>query len=240
MTLAAELTSSGLLFTLVFCMSATVDINNLIAALSNRNAIISGLFLQFVVLPFLGFCVVKALDMPTAMGISLLVVTSSPGGSYSNWWCSMFNADLALSVTMTAISTLCSVVMLPLNLLLYTSTSFEANVVSNLDWGSLFMSIGVVISAIALGLFMSAYVKSYTFNLMANKLGNFAGIALVLFSVFVSSISGEEPIEEAAPPPESSTQGWKFYLGVATPCFLGLVLSNVLTTFAKLEEPERV
>ena len=31
-------------------------------------------------------------------GITLLIVASSPGGSYSNLWCSLFNADLALSV----------------------------------------------------------------------------------------------------------------------------------------------
>ena len=38
----------------------------------------------------------------------------------------MFNADLALSVTMTAISTLMSVVLMPINLLLYTKYAFEA------------------------------------------------------------------------------------------------------------------
>jgi hypothetical protein len=31
-----------------------------------------------------GFLIVKILKMPAPMGITLLVVTSSPGGSYSN------------------------------------------------------------------------------------------------------------------------------------------------------------
>jgi len=233
--------SNGLLFALVFCMSATVDFKNLIAALSNRDALMAGLFLQFFVLPFLGFCVVKSLDMPTAMGISLLVVTSSPGGSYSNWWCSMFNADLALSVTMTAISTLVSVVMLPVNLLLYTKTSFDADVVSQLDWGSLFISIAVVTSAIGLGLFTSAYIQSFTFNLFANKVGNFAGIGLVIFSVLVSTTSGsdEEVIAESSIP-ASNNKDWKFYFGVAAPCVLALLISNIMTTLVKLEKPSRV
>jgi predicted Na+-dependent transporter len=101
-----EITSSVLLFCLVFGMSATVDIFALRAQLNNRRAILTGLFLQFVILPFAGFVVVKALNLGHPTGVTLLVVTSSPGGSYSNWWCSMFNADLALSVTMTAASTL--------------------------------------------------------------------------------------------------------------------------------------
>ncbi len=52
-----------------------------------------GVFLQFVVLPICGFLVVKFFELDRATGISILVVTSSPGGSYSNWWCSMFNGE---------------------------------------------------------------------------------------------------------------------------------------------------
>lgn len=44
-----------------------------------------GVFLQFAILPMLGFLVVKFGGLERSAGISLLVVTSSPGGSYSNW-----------------------------------------------------------------------------------------------------------------------------------------------------------
>ena len=66
-------------------MSATVDLNNVLKQLHNTRAICTGIFLQFVVLPFLGFVTVKMLQLDNAMGLTLLVVTSSPGGSYSNW-----------------------------------------------------------------------------------------------------------------------------------------------------------
>ena len=81
----------------------------------------------------------------------------------------MFNADLALSVTMTAISTLMSVIMLPLNLILYSRGSYNADVVNNVDWVSLFIALGIVITAIGLGLYSSAAVHSPKFNLYANK-----------------------------------------------------------------------
>lgn len=81
-----ETAGNLLLFALVFGMSATVDINCLKEQLHNRNAILTGIFLQFVVLPLLGFLVVNILDLDSAVGITLLVLTSSPGGSYSNWW----------------------------------------------------------------------------------------------------------------------------------------------------------
>lgn len=80
-----ELAGALLLFCLVFGMSATVDSRSLMAQINNKKAIATGLFLQFVVLPALGFMVVKTLNLSHAMGITLLIVTSSPGGSYSNW-----------------------------------------------------------------------------------------------------------------------------------------------------------
>jgi predicted Na+-dependent transporter len=86
MAVGAALGSNCLLFALVFGMSATVDIASLKKQLTNKSALLTGVLLQFVLLPFLGFVVVKALNMPPAMGITLLVVTSSPGGSYSNWY----------------------------------------------------------------------------------------------------------------------------------------------------------
>jgi predicted Na+-dependent transporter len=164
-----EVAGSVLLFFLVFGMSATVDIGCLLAQIKNRKAILTALFLQFVVLPFLGFVVVKSLSMSPAMGITLLVITSSPGGSYSNWWCSMFNADLALSVTMTAISTLLSTFMLPINLLIYARASYQADVVRTLDWVAIFISLAIVLSGIGLGLYASEKFNSHNFNLHANR-----------------------------------------------------------------------
>ena len=80
-----ELTGHVLLFSLVLGMSATVDISCMIKQLRNIKALMNGLFMQFVVLPFLGFCSVKWFGLGSGVGLMLLVVTSSPGGSFSNW-----------------------------------------------------------------------------------------------------------------------------------------------------------
>jgi predicted Na+-dependent transporter len=81
----------------------------------------------------------------------------------------MFNADLALSVTMTAISTVLSVIALPVNLLIYANISYAADVTSDLDWQSVFIALAIVISAISLGLYCSYRCHSYKFNILANK-----------------------------------------------------------------------
>jgi predicted Na+-dependent transporter len=227
-----EITSHALLFSLVFGMSATVEVHQLKEQLKNAKAICAGLFLQFVVLPFLGFLAVTTFSLDHPTGIALLVVTSSPGGSYSNWWCSMFNADLALSVAMTAISTIVSTVMLPLNLLIYANIAYNEDVVATLDWGSLISALLIVIAAISGGLLASAkFGSNDDFRLAANRLGNLAGVLLVSFSCIMSNTDKDARIwnREAT-----------FYGGVAAPCIIGLVLANIVTSSLSLCKAERV
>ena len=160
MATAIGVAAYALTFTLVFGLSASVDVRSFRSKFRQFSGIAVGLFCQFVLLPLFGLATVRLfLDaIPEHVGITLLVVTSSPGGSYSNWWCSLFNADLALSVAMTTASTVLSAVMLPLNLLLYIPLAFEGrgDVHKHLRWSALFVAIGVVASAILLGLLTSA------------------------------------------------------------------------------------
>jgi predicted Na+-dependent transporter len=221
-----------LLFALVFGMSATVEVSQIRAQLSNTRALCTGMFCQFVALPLLGFITVKFMKLDPAIGITLLVVTSSPGGSYSNWWCSLFNASLALSVSMTAISTLLSVCFLPLNLLLFTKYSYEADVLQNLDWISLFVALSIVIMAIVMGLYCSASFKSHRFNKLANALGNTAGLLLVIFSATMTNTGGGDT--------KIWSRHWTFYVAVLAPCAGGLLLATVLSTLIRLPPPERV
>eukprot|EP00554_Chaetoceros_debilis_P006294 CAMPEP_0194078168 /NCGR_PEP_ID=MMETSP0149-20130528/4630_1 /TAXON_ID=122233 /ORGANISM="Chaetoceros debilis, Strain MM31A-1" /LENGTH=358 /DNA_ID=CAMNT_0038759371 /DNA_START=180 /DNA_END=1256 /DNA_ORIENTATION=+ len=218
------------LFFLIFGMSATVDFSHFKDQLKNKKAIATGLFLQFIVLPFLGFAVVKVIDLGYVMGITLLIITSSPGGAYSNWFCSIFNADLALSVTMTAISTILSIGMLPLNVFVYSQAAFGGDIVDSLDWTSLGISLIVVVAAISGGLYISHSHGTPFVRNMLNKTGNVAGLGLIIFTSLAPeggkiSLIGRET---------------KFYFGTSLPIILGLLCSIVLTMVTNLKRPERV
>ena len=241
MTIVGEIASNILLFCLVFGMSATVEMKSLKKQVQNRKALGIGVFMQFIVLPFVGFCVVKILNLPSTYGVILMVITSSPGGSYSNWWCSLFNAELALSVTMTTISTLLSVVMLPANLVLYTRATYSDDVVQHLDWTGLVISLVVVISGIGGGLYSSYRAEQRgdraRFHKKANRMGNVAGVLLVLLSVMLSSTGKSDGEHHKA---SLWDQDAKFYIGVALPAILGLGLAVKLSSHFELEYPERV
>jgi len=236
MSLLASITGNVLLFCLVFGMSATTDIRSIQTQARNTKAIATGVFCQFIILPFLGFVVVKFMGLEESLGLTLLVVTSSPGGSYSNWWCSMFNGDLALSVTMTAISTVLSMIALPANLLLYTKFSYHSDVVANLEWGALFTALAIVMCAIVLGLTLSAKLHGHKFQrklqYLANHMGNVSGFLLIVFSATMTNTGDADS--------RIWSRHWSFYVGVSLPCLGGLVLANIISSMIQLPKPERV
>lgn len=87
-----------LLFALVFGMSATVDVRSMRSQMKNYKAIFTGMFCQFIVLPMLGFLVARFMMLDYSTGITLLVVTSSPGGSYSNWYVGVYVCSICRAI----------------------------------------------------------------------------------------------------------------------------------------------
>eukprot|EP00532_Pseudo-nitzschia_australis_P008485 CAMPEP_0168167434 /NCGR_PEP_ID=MMETSP0139_2-20121125/2545_1 /TAXON_ID=44445 /ORGANISM="Pseudo-nitzschia australis, Strain 10249 10 AB" /LENGTH=502 /DNA_ID=CAMNT_0008084671 /DNA_START=666 /DNA_END=2174 /DNA_ORIENTATION=- len=246
--LISSVISNVLLFFLIFGLSATVNLRDLRQQLTNKFAILSGIMMQFIIMPLLGFtsiCIFNKFGFSQAMGVSLLVVTASPGGSYSNWWCSLFNAELALSVAMTSISSLLSIGLLPANLFLYGFLAYGLlfveegneegiNIVSSLDYGAIFITLGVVMGAILGGLFVGYQFNSNQFHKRANYFGSICGITLILFSGFLGSggASGAETNFWSLP--------WSFYVGTAFPCVIGMTLANLVSRSFRLSFPEVV
>mmetsp|Transcript_46433 Transcript_46433/g.108099 ORF Transcript_46433/g.108099 Transcript_46433/m.108099 type:complete len:459 (-) Transcript_46433:101-1477(-) len=226
---ATQVTSNLLLFMLLGGMAASVDTDCLRDSFKRWRGIVIGLLCQFILLPVVGLASVKLFDLKTPFGIALLATTASPGGAYSNWWCSLMNADLALSIAMTTCSTAASVVLMPVNIMVYTTVAYGEN--PDIDIWRILVSIGVAVSAILVGTIFSAFKP--TWRSRANVFGNIAGIVLIGFGMLVSNT--DEPIWNKEP---------TLYPAVAAPCIAGLLLSFFFTySFIKtghLVRPEAV
>ena len=234
------------LFLLVMGMSSTVDIRIMRKQLRNCKAISIGLFCQFVLLPFLGYLITIAFNLPVPVGVTLIIVVSSPGGSYSNWWCSIFNADLGLSVSMTTASTFLSIGFLPLNLFIYTYAAYNGSpelggqsVIKSINFGVIFISIAVVIGAIATGIFCSYKFDTPRWHRIAYLGGNISGIALIIFSTVLSFVGGTDG-SNPTPKDTINTIRPADYVAIALPCILGLFVATILPTLLRLPKPERL
>ncbi len=80
-----------------------------------------GLAAQFVLLPAATFGLTMVLDLAPSMALGMILVASCPGGNLSNLMTYLANGNAAVSVSMTAVSTLAAIVMTPLNLALWGS-----------------------------------------------------------------------------------------------------------------------
>jgi BASS family bile acid:Na+ symporter len=92
------------------------DFRRLIAA---PKAPLIGLVSQFLLLPALTFGLVWVLGPIPSIALGMLLVASCPGGNLSNLMTYLAGGNAAVSVSMTAVSTLAAIVMTPLNLSLW-------------------------------------------------------------------------------------------------------------------------
>jgi len=69
---------------------------------------------QVVLLPAICFGLVVMFDLPALLGIGMMLLAASPGGTTANLFSHLFRGDVALNITLTAINTVIAVVTLPL------------------------------------------------------------------------------------------------------------------------------
>jgi BASS family bile acid:Na+ symporter len=79
----------------------------------------AGAAMQFVLMPLLAWLIARLLKLPPELAAGLVLVGSCPGGTASNVITFLARGDVALSITLTAISTLLSVMATPLLSWLY-------------------------------------------------------------------------------------------------------------------------
>ena len=78
-----------------------------------------GLAAQFILLPAFTFLLTLILQPVPSMALGMILVASCPGGNLSNIMTYLAKGNCAVSITMTAISTMAAIFMTPLNLSLW-------------------------------------------------------------------------------------------------------------------------
>jgi len=77
-------------------------------------AVAIALACQLVVLPLVCFGLVVALDLSPALGIGMMLLAASPGGTTANLYSHLFRGDVALNISLTAINSVIAIVTLPI------------------------------------------------------------------------------------------------------------------------------
>jgi BASS family bile acid:Na+ symporter len=90
-------------------------------------AVAVGVIAQYGVMPLAGLSVATALLLPPELAVGVLLVCCCPGGTASNVIAYLAGADVALSISLTAVSTILSPLLTPALLLLYAGESIDVS-----------------------------------------------------------------------------------------------------------------
>ena len=140
---------------IMFGMGATLAVDDFTRVLKMPRAVLIGIFLQFLIMPFLGFFLAKAFGFEPSIAVGVILIGSCPGGVASNVMTFLSKGNVALSVTMTACSTLVAPLMTPLLMSLLAGTLVE---IVFMDW--VINILKIIIIPIALGLIINSVLRA--------------------------------------------------------------------------------
>ena len=142
---------------IMFGMGLTLSPQDFRIVFSRPKDIIIGCLAQFTIMPLLALGLSWAFALPKELALGVILVGCCPGGTASNVITYLAKGDLALSVGMTATSTLLAPLITPLLVWLLAGTMVEVDTI-----GMLLSIVYVVIAPIAVGLVFQRYLPKFT------------------------------------------------------------------------------
>ncbi|MGE6572473.1 bile acid:sodium symporter family protein [Psychrobacter namhaensis] len=104
---------------MMFGVSLSLRLEDFKRVILSPIAPIAGLFAQFLLLPLMTCLLTWALNIDPELALGMILVASCPGGSFSNIMTWLARGNVAVSVSMTAVSSLAATVLTPLNFAFY-------------------------------------------------------------------------------------------------------------------------
>lgn len=102
-----------ILLVLMFLLGTDLDKKAFEGVTKNPRAILAGMTGQIILLPLIAFLIAWALKLPPVYFMGITLIACCPGGSSSNVFSMLAKGDVALSVTLTAISSIVTLFTLP-------------------------------------------------------------------------------------------------------------------------------
>ena len=142
---------------IMFGMGLTLSPHDFRIVLSRPKDILIGCLAQFTVMPLLAWGLTWIFSLPKELALGVILVGCCPGGTASNVITYLAKGDLALSVGMTATSTLLAPILTPLLVWLMAGTMVDVDTL-----GMLQSIVYVVIAPIIIGLLCQRYLPQAT------------------------------------------------------------------------------
>ena len=124
-------------------------------------AVLVGLCLQVLVLPWVAFGLALAFGLPPALAVGLMLLAASPGGATANIYSHLARGDVALNITLTAINSVLCLLTLPLILNLSLEYFFGSGQYVPPPIRKVVEVAAIIVLPVALGMFIRARAPAF-------------------------------------------------------------------------------
>ena len=217
-------TINPMLGVIMFGMGLTLSPKDFKIVLSRPKDILIGCLAQFTIMPLLAWLLTLAFSLPKELALGVILVGCCPGGTASNVITYLAKGDLALSVGMTACSTLLAPIVTPLLVWLMAGTMVNVDTL-----GMLLSIVYVVIAPIIVGLLCQHFLPKLT-KAVTPYLPAFSSLAIAITVGIVVSHNADRLM----------LGGMIVILVVMLHNLLGLSLGFTIGRLLRLEKPKCV
>tara|TARA_R110002072_G_scaffold3149_3_gene23439 strand:- start:94291 stop:95214 length:924 start_codon:yes stop_codon:yes gene_type:complete len=198
----------------MFTMGMTLKPADFMRILKEPVLIVIGICLQFILMPLIAWTLSLLLDLPVLLATGLILVGACPGGTASNVVCFLARGNVALSISLTAISTLLAAMLTPLIMLFYADQSIDVPVLKMMK--NLLL---IVVMPVLCGVLINSICQQ-----RIQRVKSFLPLLSVSFIVFIIGVI------------VAKNQGDIIELGVLL--FVAVVLHNLLGLIAGYSIPK--
>lgn len=172
-----------LLALIMFFMGVTLTPTDFLRVFTQPHKVLIGTGIQFIIMPLAAFIISKALLLSPELTAGMVLVGATAGGTSSNVITYLAGGKVALSITMTLVSTLVAIVATPVLVKLYVGESLDVPVMSMMQDIA-----KIVVLPVVLGLVINVLFSNQLRN-AGNALATGSMLCILLVIAIVVSLN---------------------------------------------------
>ena len=188
MEIASKIAPISLAF-IMLGLGMSLTIQDFLRVIKIPKDFLIGFICQLILLPIVAFALIELLKTPPELAIGVMLIAAAPGGVTSNVLTKFANGDVALSISLTAIISLCSVISVPF--IVFNSIDFFGidNISKDISMLGISLKMFIVVTVpVIIGMLIKHFAKDF----IHNKALLIQRISITLFALVFIAIYIEE------------------------------------------------
>jgi len=188
MEIATKIAPIGLAF-IMLGLGMSLTIQDFLRVIKIPKDFLVGFICQLILLPIVAFTLIKLLNTPVELAIGVMLIAAAPGGVTSNVLTKFAKGDIALSITLTAVTSLVSIISVPF--IVFNSIDFFGidNISKDISMLGIALKMFFVVTVpVIIGMFIRYFAKDF----INSKTVLIQRISIILFALVFVAIYIEE------------------------------------------------